>query len=99
MIDTARTVHTSTAKAIAKNNVDAYIFVTSFDDTEQERIFATTSIAGNEIQVLSMLTKLFLTICENANEENMSKVVTDAKDDALKIYEESKNERNRKDIM
>lgn len=81
-------VHTAVENIMEENGVDTYMLTTGVKDNEKERIFATSSVSASAIDLIALFTELFLSMCQNSNENAMRAIVTEAYRNALELYEE-----------
>lgn len=81
-------VHTAVENIMEENGVDTYMLTTGVKDNEKERIFATASVSASAIELIALFTELFLSMCQNSNENAMSLIVAEAYRNALQLYEE-----------
>jgi hypothetical protein len=81
-------VHTAVENIMEENGVDTYMLTTGVKDNEKERIFATASVSASAIELIALFTELFLSMCQNSNENAMRTIVAEAYRNALQLYEE-----------
>lgn len=83
-------VHTAVENIMEENGVDTYMLTTGVKDNEKERIFATASVSASAIELIALFTELFLSMCQNSNENAMSVIVAEAYRNALQLYKEKR---------
>lgn len=93
-----KVMHEEVNKSIRNKN-DSFVLVTGILDDNTERMFCATSMHGSKTEMVGLVTNLFLTICQTENVKEMLDIVQEAYMNALRVYGEQKNERNRKDIV
>lgn len=93
-----KVIHEEVNKSIRNKN-DSFVLVTGILDDNTERMFCTASMFGTKNELVGLTTQLFLTFCQKFSAVDMLKIIEEAYENALQIYREQKNERNRKDIM
>lgn len=89
-------VHTAVENIMNENGVDTYMLTTGVKDNEKERIFATASVSASAIELIALFTELFLSMCQNSNENAMSVIVAEAYRNALQLYEEGAKSEQKK---
>ena len=93
-----KVMHEEVNKSIRNKN-DSFVLVTGILDDSTERMFCTTSMFGAKNEFVGLMTQLFLTFCQKFSAADMLKIIEESYENALQIYGEQKNERNRKDIV
>ena len=93
-----KVMHEEVNKSIRNKN-DSFVLVTGILDDSTERMFCTTSMFGSKNELVGLMTQLLLTFCQKFSASDMLKIIGEAYENALQIYGEQKNERNRKDIV
>lgn len=85
---------------VAKKENNAYLFVTGITDVKSGTNAAYTSMLGNDLELINLITHLCLVLCQTKSAKGMLKIIAVAYENALKEYfGEQKNERSRKDIV
>lgn len=93
-----KVIHEEVDKSIRNKN-DSFVLVTGILDDNTEQMFCATSMLGTKNELIGLMTQLFLTFCQKFSASDMLKIIEEAYENALQIYGEQKNERNRKDIV
>ena len=93
-----KVMHEEVNKLVRDKN-NSFVLVTGILDDNTERMFCTTSMFGSKNELVGLTTQLFLTFCQKFSASDMLKIIEEAYENALQIYGEQKNERNRKDIV
>lgn len=81
-----KAMHEEVNKTVINKN-DSFVLVTGILDDNTEQMFCTTSMFGSKNELVGLMTQLLLTFCQKFSASDMLKIIEEAYENALQIYD------------